>query len=119
MVLPFVAGESAKQLNVFFPGFSSSKLMYFLVDQRGSTYYMDAEHDGLWDPAREALSAQEALSERHLARLAGEGGDVLRAGADQVSADGRLEVPPAVDLAEERHLQPRRVGVVVIVGVWR
>src|SRR5690242_4020115 len=51
-------------------------------------------------------------------RLVSQPRDVLRARAHQMLSHALLQVTPAVDLPEERHFEPRRVGVVEVVRVW-
>src|SRR5881396_758141 len=50
-------------------------------------------------------------------RLVGQPGDVLRARSHKVPSHALLQVTPPCDLPEERHFEPRRVGVVEVVRV--
>ncbi len=55
----------------------------------------------------------------HSAQVDGSFRDVLRAGADQVAPDFRLQITPTPDFVEERHLEARGVRVVIVVRVGR
>jgi hypothetical protein len=44
---------------------------------------------------------------------------MLRTRSDKMCSDGLLKITPALDLAEEGHLDACSVSIIVVVGVWR